>query len=282
MARRSSPIEDLMTLSAKMPWPAGVVAAIASFLALHMLAAHYSAAAGPVSNVADLGSVARRGSVGALASLLQYVAPVALLIGAGISFWRRSRGGILHGQARAGGAHAIDAMSWAQFEILVAQAFRQRGYSVIDNPMGGPDGGIDLVLRKSGQDFLVQCKQWRTKTIGVTVVRELYRVVMSRGAAGGFLVTSGRFTADAQRFASDCSIELIDGRQLVQMIGGIVGSIKRDPLAGRAFPAAPVLAADIPHCPRCDGAMVRRKARQSGSEFFGCVGFPWCRGTVSI
>src|ERR1700687_636005 len=48
-----------MTLSAKMPWPVGVIAAIASFLALHVLAAHYPAAAGPVSNVADLGSVAR-------------------------------------------------------------------------------------------------------------------------------------------------------------------------------------------------------------------------------
>jgi restriction system protein len=122
MPRRSSPIEDLMTLSAKMPWPVGVIAAIASFLALHVLAAHYSAAAGPVSNVADLGSVARRGLVEALSSLLQYAAPVALLTGAGISFWRRSRGGILHGQARAGGARAIDAMSWAQFEIRVRLA----------------------------------------------------------------------------------------------------------------------------------------------------------------
>jgi restriction system protein len=148
--------------------------------------------------------------------------------------------------------------------------------------MGGPDGGIDLVLRKSGQDFLVQCKQWRTKAVGVTVVRELYGVVMSRGAAGGFLVTSGQFTADAQRFARESSIELIDGHQLVQMIGGIVGSTEHESPAERSFPAAPVPEADTPHCPRCGGAMVRRKARQSGSEFFGCVGFPRCRGTVSI
>jgi restriction system protein len=42
---------------------------------------------------------------------------------------------------------------------------------------GGPDGGVDLVLRKPGgngsEKFLVQCKQWRALKVGVDVVREL-------------------------------------------------------------------------------------------------------------
>ena len=38
----------------------------------------------------------------------------------------------------------------------------------------GADGGIDLVLRKGSERFLVQCKQWRAYKVGVNVVRELY------------------------------------------------------------------------------------------------------------
>jgi restriction system protein len=45
--------------------------------------------------------------------------------------------------------------------------------------------------------FLVQCKQWKAFKVGVQVVRELYGLMAAHGAAGGFVVTSGRFTDEA-------------------------------------------------------------------------------------
>jgi restriction system protein len=36
-----------------------------------------------------------------------------------------------------------------------------------DNEAAGPDGGVDLQLKKDGNRFLVQCKQWRTQKVGV-------------------------------------------------------------------------------------------------------------------
>ena len=35
-------------------------------------------------------------------------------------------------------------------------------------------GGIDLILRRSGEMVLVQCKQWRTRKVPVNVVREMH------------------------------------------------------------------------------------------------------------
>jgi restriction system protein len=38
-------------------------------------------------------------------------------------------------------------------------------------------------------------------------------------------------------------------------------------------------------CPKCGAPMVRRKAAKgsnAGKEFFGCSGFPKCRGIVNI
>jgi hypothetical protein len=33
-------------------------------------------------------------------------------------------------------------------------------------------GGVDLVLRKNGITYLVQCKQWKKSSLGAPVVRE--------------------------------------------------------------------------------------------------------------
>jgi hypothetical protein len=39
---------------------------------------------------------------------------------------------------------------------------------------------------------------------------------------------------------------------------------------------------DFPTCPRCGSPMARRKAGKTGSEFFGCLRFPDCRGTREV
>lgn len=82
---------------------------------------------------------------------------------------------------------------------------------------GGPDGGVDLTLTK-GRSVLVQCKQWKAFKVGVDVVRELYGVMAARGATGGFVVTSGRFTAEAKAFAEGRNVQLVDGPRLFSMI----------------------------------------------------------------
>lgn len=80
-------------------------------------------------------------------------------------------------------------MAWKEFEKLVGEAFRLQGYQVTELGGDGPDGGIDLVLRKGHEKFLVQCKQWKAFTVGVAVVRELYGVMAAKGATGGFIVS---------------------------------------------------------------------------------------------
>jgi len=50
-----------------------------------------------------------------------------------------------------------------------------------------------------GQMALVQCKQWRALKVGVGEVRELCSVMAAQGAAGGVVMTSGRFTEEAVR-----------------------------------------------------------------------------------
>ena len=82
-------------------------------------------------------------------------------------------------------------------------------------------GLIHLVLKKEGETFLVQCKQWKAYKVGVSTVRELYGVMAAKGAAGGYVVTSGVFTDEAQAFAAGRNIKLMDGKALHALIRGL-------------------------------------------------------------
>jgi restriction system protein len=176
-------------------------------------------------------------------------------------------------------------LSWRQFELIVGEAFRRRGYAVMENAVDGPDGGIDLVLRKDGAKFYVQCKQWKQTRVGVKPIRELYGVIAAGNAAGGFFVASGEYTDDAREFARKCAVELIDGPALAEMIAQAREPEPfMDPTSRkRAEPAIEPPIAD-PTCPACGGAMVRRRAKRgthAGREFWGCSLYPGCRGTRS-
>jgi restriction system protein len=192
--------------------------------------------------------------------------------------WRARR--LLHSQT---GLDSIRAMSWQRFETLVAEAYRCAGYSVEETGGGGPDGGIDLIARKAGT-FLVQCKQWKAYQVGVKEARELFGLVAAERAAGGILITSGRFTADAQAFAHGKPLELIDGPRLLELVRLVQNGQSAIPtIAGESQKAAG--SAAPPACPACGQRMVMRTSKRgssAGQRFWGCSGYPGCRGTVNL
>ena len=148
----------------------------------------------------------------------------------GLVFWlRRQRSRDLR-RARAVSPNLMIApltsLSRQQFDLLLSQAFRQRGYVIGEIAVGSQrasDIGVDLVLRKSGEYFLVHSKAWRVALVQVSVVRELDQAMRAQNAAGGFVVTSGSFTREAMGFASGRKIQLINGRMLREMLNDTAG-----------------------------------------------------------
>ena len=116
------------------------------------------------------------------------------------------------------GLASIRALSWKEFEELVAEVFRKQGYKVTENDTMGPDGGVDLVLRKEENVYLVQCKRWLNASVGVNVVREMFGLMHANNAYGVIIVTTGFFTQEARNFAEGKSIDLIEGSELVKLV----------------------------------------------------------------
>jgi restriction system protein len=180
------------------------------------------------------------------------------------------------------GIESIRAMSWRDFERLVGEAYRRQGYTVQETGGGGPDGGIDLVLQKDGK-HIVQCKHWKAYRVGVKEVRELLGLVTAELAERGVLITTGRFTDEAQVFARGKPLWLVDGAQVLELVRLVQNA---PAIAGTSHDSGPTIA-DVPpappQCPKCGGRMVLRTAKRgsdAGSQFWGCSAFPNCRATI--
>ena len=273
--KKSNSARDLVDVFALLPWWVGVVAAVISYVVLHLYA---KPVAIQVTVPGQVGAAITQSVFKAFATVGQYLVPVICLAGAGLSAFRqKQRAGLVSQVTGSDAASALDGMSWQEFEILVGEAFRLQGFKVTELGGPGPDGGVDLVLAKGSEKFLVQCKQWRAFKVGVDVVRELYGVMTAQGAAGGFVVTSGRYTADAVTFSSGRNVRLIDGEKLFAMLQQAKASQKSK--APQAV-SEPTTAA--PACPTCGAVMVKREAKRgasAGNVFWGCSTYPICRGT---
>jgi restriction system protein len=273
--RKTSPFEDLLDAVALMPWWVGVSIAVVGYVVLHHMAA-------PVQITAvqpgQIGSLVAKSAVAGIASVGQYLVVLIGLLGAVMSFIRRKqRKDLLADVAQAQSASALDGMDWREFEMLVGEAFRFQGYQVIETGGGGADGGVDLVLSKGNEKSLVQCKQWKAYKVGVDVVRELYGVMAAKGATGGFVVTSGQFTSDAQAFAEGRNIELVDGPKLFSLIKRAKQSLANSSqkLVDKSNSANPGDGVE-PSCPSADPAWsdgLHKGVQMLAASSGGAVGF---------
>ncbi len=192
----------------------------------------------------------------------------------------------------------IKSMRWQQFEFLVGEYYRRKGYSVTEAGGNSPDGGIDLVAQKNGEKIVVQCKHWKAYKVDVKVARELYGVMVDATASRAVLITSGSFTQPAFDFVVDKPIDLIDGPKLAKLIADVRSAqqaqkppqksravlIPTDPPPLQAKPETRDTAfhQETPVCPHCKKPMVLRTAHKGphpGSKFWGCSNYPACRQT---
>ncbi len=287
MRRRNSAFIGLLNFAVKLPWWGGLLLAVVTYTILHWFASMEAPAlvlgTGQDGKPANVGLFTVGTLFKTLATFLQYIIPFIFTIagiGAGIKSIMRSSE---YGRVESVGLRAVADLSWGAFERLVGEAFRRKGYSVVETNKG-PDGGIDLILRRDGEEHLVQCKHWRANKVGVNVIRELHGVMASRGAASGFVVTAGDFTSSAKNYAQGRNIELIGTHQFKQLLDeGRKGTGSASHLA-KTLPSTDTGVA-VPDCPKCGTAMIERIAKRGtniGGRFWGCKNFPKCRKTLPI
>ncbi len=112
------------------------------------------------------------------------------------------------------------------FERLCQRVLRESGFTKVEVTGRSGDGGIDGagVLRMNLVSFhvLFQSKRWKD-AVPAAVIRD-FRGAMIGRADKGLVITTGRFTADAQREAvrdGAPAIDLVDGETLCELLKGL-------------------------------------------------------------
>lgn len=109
-------------------------------------------------------------------------------------------------------------ISWQEFEKLLKEVFLKEGYKVSDRGGARADGGVDLVAHKRNKKVIIQCKQWKRSKVGVNIAREMYAVMIHEKAQEVYIVTCGAFTKDAEEFAKNKPMKLVNGLNLIEWI----------------------------------------------------------------
>ena len=111
---------------------------------------------------------------------------------------------------------SINTMDPTDFEKLIQRLFQNLGYDTSVTKRSH-DGGVDLRGSATGfgrQKIIVQCKRY-SGSVSVGHVRELLGVMSTQQEVSqGFLVTTGRFTKEAERLVAGQRVRLINGIEL--------------------------------------------------------------------
>lgn len=173
----------------------------------------------------------------------------------------------------------LEDLSWENFELLVAEIFRRKGFQVEISSGLGADGGKDLTLRRDGEMRLVQCKLLSAgNKVSVKAMREFYGLIEAEKAKRGIFVTTGLFSRDAREFADGKPIKLLGRADIEQLMASVARPGENlCSIQDWINDFAAVAHVTDPDCPRCRKPMKLRRG-PTGRAFWSCSLFPRCRG----
>jgi len=158
-----------------------------------------------------------------------------------------------------------------ELEDYIADLFERLGYKT-QATGGSHDEGIDVIAEKDGVKHYIQCKKYFSKhQVGSPEVREFWGAVAHYlGNGEGWFITTNKFTPEAEKFAEDKPIVLINQFELIKYVH----------LAEKqGFDSQPQTEMNL-KCPECGGNLVERDSKFG--KFYGCSNYPKCKFTKNI
>ena len=110
-----------------------------------------------------------------------------------------------------------DHISSYDFEKLIAELFRKRGYNASVTKQSG-DQGVDIIAIKAGERIAIQAKCYPNSTVGNKAIQEVVAGMKLYNASSAVVVTNSAFTSSAIELAKANSVELIDRNKLEQLL----------------------------------------------------------------
>ena len=106
----------------------------------------------------------------------------------------------------------------SKFEEYCGHLFTAMGYDVRVTPKTN-DGGYDLVLHKYKEKTIVECKCYAFRhSIGRPLIQKLVGANQTAQADRVVFITTSDYSREAEDYAKEMNVELIDGEKLLNLI----------------------------------------------------------------
>lgn len=100
-----------------------------------------------------------------------------------------------------------DGMDGHDFEYLCAGALRANGYKKVKVTQASGDYGIDILAKKNGVSYAIQCKRYNSP-VGNHAVQEAYAGAAYYSSSVPVVLTNQNFTPAARKMADSLGVEL--------------------------------------------------------------------------
>ncbi len=114
---------------------------------------------------------------------------------------------------------AVAAMAWPAFSALLAQTFRQDGYTVRQ----GGASGADFELERKGRLMLVSARRWKSAHTGLEPLRTLQTARDATDAPDALYIGLGPLSDSARAFAAEHRIAVWGAAELAQALKSLPG-----------------------------------------------------------
>src|SRR5439155_3054796 len=112
------------------------------------------------------------------------------------------------------------------------------------------------------QRAAVQCKQWKSRNVGVRGLREFLGALTDAGIENGIFVTLCGYTGEAKQLADKHGIEILNETELANLLESVDARVDPEMLE--------LLHDTRKFCPKCEMEMVLRTAMKgsgAGQQF---------------
>ena len=191
-----------------------------------------------------------------------YLAVIITIFGLAYFLYRSKRKKLL-----LSGIKQVDAMRGVDFERLLLENFRVRGFKA-NLTAEKADYGADLILNKDSIKYAVQAKRWK-RTVGIEAVQQVVGAIRHYGADKGLVITNSRFTKNAKKLARSNKIDLWDRGKLINFLSETKENYNIEITVEDNKPVEKNIL-----CQKCGENMVLRNGKNG--LFYGCSRFPKC------
>ena len=172
----------------------------------------------------------------------------------------------------------IETLEWRVFDDLCIAFWEAQGNSVIDHSKGSSEAASFFISAKNRAGIkigIVQSRSSQANKASVIEMKNLLRMKQQSQLPIAIFMYAGRISNVVSSYCQSHGIRLFGSHNINKGIQALSPAKQAELLKELIRPDYM-----IPTCPNCRIKMVKRKRRDTGRIFWGCLSYPECRETI--